>query len=250
MTEEPSLAPDKAGHRVSISSFSPSSPAIKRPPSRHNSLPFAQYRSLVNAAAFAESIGHPFTHHFTFAWRLSEGFDPSPRQWMARQAEVFRAMSDWLNYRDQPVVFAWVREVGGFGPHTHVLLHLDPQLRDAFHSHLLRAGRFNHQVAGGTAAICITPNTRPCMTGPAEVGGLLRYLGKHLSSAAQIDGASVMAALGIDDRGRGLCPILGKRSGMSGSIGPAARQAAGWRERSSLYELLAVLDGETMRETA
>jgi hypothetical protein len=168
---------------------------------------------------------------------------------MARQGKVLGSMSSWLDYHQQPVAFAWVREIGGFGPHTHVLAHVAPELRDDLHRHLLRAGRFN-PVAEGTAAIQITPANRPCMTSAKEVGGLLRYLGKHMSPLARHKGDLVLPALGIDDRGRDPCAIEGKRSGMSRNIDRAAREAAGWRELTDLVELRDVLDGKGVRHAA
>jgi hypothetical protein len=191
----------------------------------------------------------PFNFHIILAWRCAEDFDTAPRAWTARQGELIGAMTSWLNRQQGATALAYNREIGGFGPHTHILVHVRPELRDALHRHLIRAGRFKLTVPD-TTAICIRPSNRACMIGSKEVGGVLRYFGKHLSPTARHKGDLVMQILGIDDRGRGPCTISGKRSGMSRNIDRAARKAAGWRELRELDELRAVLDGEGVRHAS
>lgn len=162
---------------------------------------------------------------------------------MARQGEVFGSMQSWLTNRGLPVAFVWVRERGSvYGEHTHLALHLPPELREDLYRHLLRAGRFQPEDDRGHTAIKITPETRPGMSRPAEWAGLMRYFAKTLSPLARFGGELVMPALGIDGRGRRPCAIGGKRSGVSRSIDRKAREAAGWQERVTLPELYAVLD--------
>ncbi|MGK7871505.1 hypothetical protein [Falsiroseomonas sp. E2-1-a20] len=171
------------------------------------------------------------------AWKHSEASGLTGKAFMAFQGRTFDSMKSWLHRYGQFIAFAWLREDGRYGRHTHMALHLDPALRDDLHQHILKAGRFNADPAG----IVITPDDRPCMATAFQRSGLLRYFLKQTSPIARFDGRLVMLALGVDNQGRGPCTTEGKRSGVSHSIGRATRAAAGWRELVTLPELHAVL---------
>lgn len=182
-------------------------------------------RQLINSAAYAASVGTPFTAHVTIHFRLAEGF--TPEKWPAFQTDLLDKMSRRLRREGIPVAFAWVRENGPVkGAHLHLAIHLPHQHWGAFKRYLLHAGRFTAFDAGGEA-IKITGG-RFGMYVPSMRAGACRYI---LKSMAQ----TKCEALGI--RHKPTLPVKVKRCGISASIGPKARKAAGWRELKSLPEL-------------
>jgi hypothetical protein len=192
--------------------------------------------------AFAARANTPFRFHVIIAWHLSESFDPESGVWMRHQGRLLAALGKWLRRRGQPVAYAWVREWGvKYGHHTHLVLHLDPELRQDLYAFLLEAGRFTEHDSQGRAAIRITPDKAPCIRGRRALAGITRYLLKTLSPRAYQAGENVMGVLEVDDRGKAPCTIAGRRSGVSHTIGLKVRQAAGWRERTTLAELRAEL---------
>jgi hypothetical protein len=232
-------------------------PEVASPPPRSvGHLPLHQVRNLINAMAYAGHRGTPMTLHASIVWRYAANFDP--QHWMEHQGRVFESLKRWLARQGQHDAGFWVREWGrDKEEHTHLVLHLAPRLRDDLRQHLLQAGGFQAQPDDGNEPILITPDPRDrcsrgrrSMTNSNQRGGLLRYLLKHVSPLAYLDGERVMPALGIDSRGRKPCTIVGKRSGVSHSIGRSARAAAGWHELVTVPEMRAVLHPKEARHHA
>jgi hypothetical protein len=198
-------------------------------PETGNQLLPRHVQQLANAGAFAASRGTPLTAHATIHWPLAEGF--TPERWAAHQSDLFDKMSRWLTRHGIPVAFAWVRENGPEkGEHTHTLLHLPQPMWGAFKRFMLKAGNFTVADASGEA-IRISGG-RFGMYADTMRAGVARYILKSLSP-------TTCEALGI--RHKPTLPVGIKRAGVSFSIGPQARQAAGWQELRSLPELHAHL---------
>lgn len=187
-------------------------------------------RQLVNSAAFAAAQGMPFTAHVTIHFRLAEGF--TPETWPSFQTDLLDKMSRWLARQGIPVAFAWVRENGPVkAEHLHMAIHLPHQHWGAFKRYLIFAGRFTASDAGGEA-IKVTGG-RFGMYAPTMRAGACRYILKSMAEAK-------CKALGI--RHKPTLPVTVKRCGISASIGPKARKAAGWVELRNLPDLHAHLN--------
>jgi hypothetical protein len=199
-------------------------------PETGNQLVTRHVRQLVNAGAYAASIGSPFTAHVTLHLRLAECF--SPETWAAYQTDLLEKMSRWLTRNGISVAFAWVRENGPVkGEHLHLLLHLPQPMWGAFKRFMLKAGGFTPADASGEA-IRISGG-RFGMYAETMRAGAARYILKSLSP-------TTCNALGI--RHKPTLPVPVKRCGASDTIGPKARKAAGWVELRSLPELHAHLN--------
>jgi hypothetical protein len=215
--------------------------------SRTTNLSFKSAKDLINALAFADEILLPRETvwfkwaHLTAILDQSDGFNAAdPRAYMALQGRILAAVCRFLRCRGLPTCHLWVREIRPrYGDeHTHVLLPLPPEHRDALTDLIYRVGRL-HDTANNRAVVITTNGPRGIDT-PASRAGTLRDLLKTMSPRARLlNGERVMPALGINNRAP--CTILGKRSGTSQSLSRATRKRAGWRELETLHELRSVL---------
>ena len=186
-------------------------------------------RQLINGEAFAASQGMPLTAHVTIHLRLAESF--TTETWPAFQTDLLDKASRWLRRKGIPVAFAWVRENGPVkGEHLHLALHLPQPMWGAFKRYLLHAGRFTACGVGGEA-IRISGG-RFGMYAATMRAGACRYVLKSLSPITCI-------ALGI--RHQPTRPVTIKRCGVSASIGPKMRKAAGWPDLKTVLEMRAHL---------
>jgi hypothetical protein len=194
--------------------------------------------------------GTPWAH-VTMILELSELPASDPRDYLALQGRILRAVRRWLRAKGQPACYLWVRELGPrySMAHTHALVPLLPELRGELAELIYRVGRLRD--APNARAVKITPETaRWSKTGEpdnrglhthAQRVGVLRDFLKTISPKARDNGEQVMPALGVDNRGQKPCTILGKRSGTSEDIAAAARRRAGWRELVTLRDLRSAL---------
>jgi hypothetical protein len=138
----------------------------------------------------------------------------------------------WLLRRDVPAAYLLVRERGAkLGDHLHVLLHLpDLALRRQLIAYVTTSGRFEDAPCGD--AVKLSAGRWGMRTAPMSAGAL-RYC---LKSAA----ADIADALGVQHRPTE--PFVGRRFAVSHSIGPGARQAAGWSDAADLDRLRAYLN--------
>jgi hypothetical protein len=224
--------------------------ATPRPASRTTSLPFQQAKGLINALAFAVATLPADTPwaHVTMVLGQSDHDVSAPRQYLALQSRILRAVQCWLRAKGLPAHCLWVREIGPrYGPHhTHLLLPLPPHLYADLAELIRRVGKLRD--TSNNRAVEITPKRNRWTKGPtkglitrAQHAGVLRDWLKTMSPRGRLNGIRIMPALDTDNRGQQPCTILGKRSGTSESLSRAARKRAGWRELETLAELRAVL---------
>lgn len=171
---------------------------------------------VLEATARALQIGLPFNRFTTVHWEAAGVADG-----LKATGRLLKLMGDWLRSRGRHAPFLWVREDGpGKGAHVHILLHLPPDLIDAFN----RRQR-------GWLAVC----------GARWRGGVLRTrsIGRTYRQALG-GGQDYLANLaetvdyvlkGADHRARerfgirrceGGGTVVGKRCGVSQNLGPAA----------------------------
>lgn len=80
------------------------------------------------ATARALQIGLPFNRFTTVHWDAAGVGDD-----LKATGRLLKLIGDWLRSRGRQAAFAWVREDGPRkGAHVHILLHLPPDLVDAF----------------------------------------------------------------------------------------------------------------------
>lgn len=186
-----------------------------------SALSLAAAAGVLDAAAFARSIGLGFNRFLTIHWAAAGVSDD-----LAATARWLKLAGDWIRAHGGQVAYVWIRETGpGKGAHVHILLHLPPDLADGF----------NRRQRGWMKAC-----------GAAWRAGVRfsRPIGRNLNHYAmgEIDGRSYDANLaevldyvlkGGDDAARERLGIgrqepggviTGKRCGVSQNIGPEARR--------------------------
>jgi hypothetical protein len=223
----------------------PSLPRGTRAPSRRDHLALADIREAVNAAEYANSLGHTPLWMLTVWWKYSAGFNAEPRTWIAHQGRYLKSLLAWLAHRGVASHYIAVREYGDVKlAHSHILIHVPTDLAAAFYDFSVEAGNFEGCPAGSdNRPVTMVGGWPPEPTGaktPAQRAGLLRYCFKDISPAARVGGVLIADALGIRPQ-HNTKIIEGKRVSIHRSIGRAARQEAGWHELSTLPELRAAL---------
>ncbi|WP_426039675.1 hypothetical protein [Brevundimonas sp. DC300-4] len=175
----------------------------------------------MDAAAFALSIGLGFNRFLTIHWAAAGVPDD-----LAATARWLKLAGDWIRAHGGQVALAWIRETGpGKGAHVHILLHLPPDLADAFNRRqrgwmkacgaAWKAGvRFSRPIGRN-----LNHYARGEIDGrayDANLAEVLDYVLKGGDDAAR-------ERLGIDRQEPGGV-IVGKRCGVSQNIGPEARR--------------------------
>lgn len=212
-------------------------PRPKHDPDRY--LSFHQVKQLVNAAAFAASIGSPLNAQVTLLWPLVPDFQE--RDLPRRQYDLMRRFGQWLRRRGVVPRLLWVRErVRGRGLHLHLQLSLPQELKEEAGAFLTASGGFvdtpeikGVKVSWGTGS-------------DGAWTGLLKYLLKGMDHRDFLYGPhgstfNLGDFLGIQHRGtQGVIEI--KRSGVSQNIALKARAVAGWQEATDPLDLAALLN--------
>lgn len=102
--------------------------ARNRPDRVTTALSEADAGKLLKAKERALQIGLPFNRFITVHWDAAGVADD-----LKATGRLLKLIGDWLRSRGRQAAFAWVREDGpGKGAHVHILLHLPPDLIDAF----------------------------------------------------------------------------------------------------------------------
>lgn len=175
---------------------------------------------LLEAKERALRIGLPFNRFSTVHWEAAGVTDG-----LTATGRLLKLMGDWLRSRGRQAAFVWVREDGhGKGAHVHILLHLPPDLIDAF----------NRRQRGWLAA-CGTRWRKGVLktrsigrTYQQALGGGLDYLANLAETVDYVlKGADhrTRERFGIrrcEDGGA----VVGKRCGVSQNLGPTACGAA------------------------
>lgn len=191
--------------------------------------------SLVNAFVYAEHTGTPFTVYFAVAWSKTHNWTDDQ---LADKQEAFaRKLRKWLSARNIPVAYAYVGEVGGkIGVHTNVAVHIPKTFFREFQ------GCLDGLVPGFVGIPCTTKlfedqrlELPKFHYHPNQRLGSLKYTLKGLDPDASFnaDGKRVKwcDAIGIRPKPQGV--IVGRRTGVSHTLGKVARAKAGWTERTS-----------------
>jgi hypothetical protein len=225
-------------------------------PNPRTHLPGAHLRSILNAEAFADHLKVGFAVHVTMHWRSDPTFTPA--LWSKRLTRFLDKLTRWLQRREYPVAFAWVNEVGvEYGEHTHIALHLPHPRRlkgTLSFGHLmgelaLFIRKTEHLIDGtdkrGKAwpAVEVKGGSFGMRTARMR-SGVIRYWAKSLSDHDMVNTGfgteSKASLLGIRTKPNASM-IENKRCGVSTTIGPKVRQAAGWTELTSLEDFHARL---------
>jgi hypothetical protein len=200
-------------------------------------MPFRQAVNLWNGLAYAASIRQPVLLHCTLHLRLSRSYTPdAPLRWQNR---LFAKMNRWMRSRGLPQHFGWTREGGKRkGDHIHLVVHISCQYWKAFYNFMIRAADFD-LAAPRTDEPLIMKGGQFGMWVPQMWAGVACYITKSMAPHARLDGVNIMQALGLDhERSE---PMRGLRAGLSRSLNRAARQRAGWKDRTTLAELQPIL---------
>jgi hypothetical protein len=203
---------------------------------------YASRNSLVelrNGWLFANHIGYPLNTMVTIVWRSAEGF--VAKAWADNKKvedDVFHSLQTFLGERNLPLAYIYAMEnleVGGWGPHTHMLLHLPADqlkaLMKKLQHRLMKAGGFGEENAVHIQA-----------SDPANQEGGLRYICKGASPFDIVTYRGKPTYLGdlpsfqhpLEPQGR--VPRR-KRAGTSHLLGKKARRLVGWKEVDDLLWL-------------
>ena len=216
----------------------PGQPSRPRPQPDHY-LSLAQVSDATNACAFALSQGTPLNCMISITWRHCPTFVESDAA--ALQGRLFHRLGKWLKRRGVAFRATWVRERSrGKGLHSHVLLHLPPQLEEHVKEFLCRSGPFHDDASGRGVDLQVRKGT------PDQTFGALKYFLKgmdHRDFVYTDDGtANLGDFLGIQHRGdQGIISV--KRQGCTQSISRQARREAGWAEIKDPVSLSYTLNG-------
>jgi hypothetical protein len=162
--------------------------------------------NLREGAAFATRIGKPLTQFITIHWFKADGSENADR----RFARLRECAQKWLVRKGVPLTCCWVLEAPKQNVHSHMAIHLPPDLVESFSAML------STWVGGNDVPGMIDVK-------PATTLGWRRYLLKGVGPAG-------WDKFNIPHRHR--VPqgkIKGKRSGTSQNLGPAARKR--WNDR-------------------
>ena len=209
--------------------------------------------NFINAFAFSESKGTPFTAFVTIDWSLTQGWSEAVHQ--ERQSKFISRMNRWLRKHSTVPCYVWVLEAARkrsvsdlltrHQVHQHLAVHVPKRLFVDF------IRKFNSFIPGHSGNPYIVHFERDHETDPPKyyfhfnqrLGGVLYRL-KGINHALTFNAPSgrenLAAHLGIQHRGvQGV--VLSKRSGVSHSLGLRQRLRAGWDEATSPDALAALL---------
>jgi hypothetical protein len=237
--ETPDTPHDEIDHGASVPPPLPVEMVRQIIPEPHHHLSRKELVNLRNGWLFANHVGYPLNTKVTIVWRSADGV--VAKAWddnKKLEDELFHSLQTFCGERHLPLAYVWAMEnleVGGWGPHTHILLHLpaDQQkaLMEKLHRRLIRAGGFSEQNAvdiGVSHAANRIGGLRYIAKGafPFEI---VTYLGQRIYLR---DLPSFQHPL--EPQGR--VPRR-KRAGSSHQLGKQARRLAGWKEVNDLLWL-------------
>lgn len=185
-------------------------------------LSLPQCRSVWAAAHYSVVLGLPLNRFITIHWVKAQVED------VARALAVYlRRAGDWLRDRGVGLAYTWVHETTG-GKHTHLLIHVPKIHGPAFgkaHRRWLKAvGAKPAKRAIVTRAV--GASYAQAVSSPhyhlANLTTATNYILKEAEPAAR-DYAGRFSAKGRRSR-----PVVGKRCAASASVGPHARDRAGY----------------------
>ncbi|GLS01686.1 hypothetical protein GCM10007859_17010 [Brevundimonas denitrificans] len=168
------------------------------------------------ATAKALEIGLPFNRFTTVHWDAASVADG-----LKATRRLLKLIGDWMRSRGRLAAFVWVREDGqGKGAHLHVLLHLPPDLVEAFNG----CQRGWLKACGARWRKGVLKTRSIGRTYRQALGGGPDYLANLAETVDYVlKGADhgTRERFGIR-RGEDGGSVVGKRCGVSQNLGPAA----------------------------
>jgi hypothetical protein len=191
--------------------------AKNRADRRTSALSEEQVRNLMEAVAFAETLGLPLSRFTTIHWAKA-----SVRDGGKATAAFIKALTRLASARGYPVAFVWVRENGpDKGDHVHILWHGPedwPDLQRCLRRAMKATDAVNRKDVRRT--LSVGRSLRAALAGGpdylANLGAVFSYLVKGADPEA-------LTTLGLD-RAEAGGVVVGKRCGVSENIGPEARR--------------------------
>jgi len=175
--------------------------------------------AMLEAAAFAESIGLAFNRHWTVHYQMAGIAERDGAAFIGRLLSLVRKH---VRRRGGELAALWSRENGtGKGGHVHILLHTPAGVT------LRNRTRTWIKAAGGRPMRRVTKvRTIGRTLTDGQSSGALHYANLEAVLAYLLKGASAETGheLGLPRYGEG-GPIIGKRCGVTQNIGPTARRS-------------------------
>jgi hypothetical protein len=166
-----------------------------------------QTTNLIGAFKFAEAIGLPLSVSVDIAWIFFGGTADD----RTRFSRLQQRLSKWARRKCFPLTMIWTREIGKNGsPHTHVLLHVPPQL--------IRDGSFQRALERS-----LEPEGSPIHNNAILIQQAYRPLGKLLYN---LKGVNPKHANDLRIRPAYQGMLSGKRAGCTQNLSAGARYKA------------------------
>lgn len=178
-------------------------------------LTFKQCQTALGAAKEALAISLPPNRFITISWEIG---GISPRQAVTATGKFIKMAREWIQAQGFQTTWLWVQEYGQVvGAHSHILLHVPPELSWEFR---LRPKRWVTQILGGRYVKGVLHTKRfgsgssTCQVGSAymaELYGYIHYMLKCSPSAFERDlGLAFSGRVQWGQRQR----VIGKRLGV------------------------------------
>jgi hypothetical protein len=178
-------------------------------------------RNIIEAALFADAIGHPLNRFVTINWSSGgcTGGTKANTRWL-------KLAGDWLAKRGVPRTWIWVREAGAYkGEHIHIALYVPPSLGAAFGRQQgawlklcgarRRKGVIHTRPVGRNASHALNR-----VSYGEDYLDHLRTTVEYLLKGVSVDTARELGITQFREDGGG---VVGLRAGTSTSIGKGAR---------------------------
>ena len=177
----------------------------------------ADARKVLDASNHAELIGVPFNVFKTIHWERAGVSDD-----LAATGAFLKHAGDWTRLRGGRLAWVWTRETGpGKGDHVHILLHLDPDLARDFSRRQrgwLKACGARWR-KGVVLSRTIGRSLQHALTGGEDYRVNLVEALDYILKGADRDARERLGIKRAEPGG----VVIGKRSGISQNLGPAAR---------------------------
>jgi hypothetical protein len=176
--------------------------------SPHTPIPFHHVENVIQAAAFARTLGLPLFHHLTIRWPNGD--------WRFHE-DILRAVAEWQRYHVGQAAFVWTKEANGY-PHSHFLLHLPAEKSLKFRAMVMKKLK---RLAGRRSLPAGTVQCRRVWSR----GYPLDHMRNRVAYILKRTDEGTRQILGVGKRDFG--HIDGKQVGVSQSLGQAARSRQG-----------------------
>lgn len=179
-------------------------------------LAYLACRNIIDAALYAEAVGSPLNRWITINWDRGKVERP-----LWATGRFLKLATDWLRSKGVSAGYVWVRESGAHkGNHVHIIMRVPDALATAFSSHqsgwLKACGARRSKGVVDTSPVGRSYD-EPVASYAPNLDNILSYMIKGADDEAhhrlRLDAARWEPG-GF---------VVGKRSGFSQNVGPAAR---------------------------